>query len=176
MKSSQRIAVMSLSIFLFGAVLAAPVKAENSLKTGSFGLTGEVADSDLTLTGRYFLQDALAALLRFGFQFESTDVGPDDNSGTSWRLGLGVRHYYSQEDFAPMAGIDLDYVADYDPIVDDDDNGFDLAVYGGAEYFIHRRVSVEGKVGLLVTDRSNGADRTTFGSFTSSVGVTGYFP
>jgi hypothetical protein len=157
-------------------VAAAPAaRAENSLRANEFGVSGEIADSTIVLSGRYLLQNTLAVLARVGFQHVSVDNG-DDHSGTDYRLGAGLRKYVTEADLAPMVGVDVDIVQEYDGLSDEDADGFELAGYIGAEYFLHRRVSVEGRVGLAIATRDNGADVMSLGTFTSGVGVTAYFP
>lgn len=177
MRSTHRFSIIiSAIVVLSGMLAAAPAaRAENSLRMGAAGVSGEVADSTFILSGRYFLQNTLAVLARVGFQHVSVDNG-DDRSGTNYALGVGLRKYLSENDFAPMIGVDADIIQEYDPGTDEDADGFELAGYIGAEYFLHRRVSVEGRVGLAVTTRDNGADVSTIGTFTSGIGVTAYFP
>lgn len=162
--------VLSASLFA-----AAPARAENSLRTGEVGVTGEVADSSIVLSARYLLQNMLAVLGRVGFEHVSVDNG-EDHSGTSYHLGVGLRKYLAEADLAPMMGVDADVVQEYDAFSDEDADGFALSGYVGAEYFVHRRVSVEGRVGLQLSTSDNGADVSRLGTFTSAVGVTAYFP
>ncbi len=184
--------VVALGVILGSAAAA---RAENSLRLGEGGVTAEIVHSqatnhtavsspDFVLSGRYFVQDNLAATARFGFQHVSEDRGNDTNSGTNFRVGVGLRWYIARTDLAPMMGLDVDYVSEFDPCgrinsfgrcKGHDNTGFDLDGYVGMEYFFTKRASIEGRVGLLVQDRSD-TNTTIFQTFTSDVAVTLYIP
>jgi hypothetical protein len=144
--------------------------SSNSLRKEAVAVSADLTDETFVLGGRFFIQDDVALLGRIGL--EMVDVG--DNSGTNYRIGVGMRKYLNRTDLAPFVGGNIDLASEYDPGADDDLSGFDLDVNAGLEYFLHKRISVEGEVGILYSDRSDGVDTTTFGTFTSGIGVNAY--
>ena len=160
-----------------GLLSAGTASAENSLRAGAKGLSFGVANGDIEVSGRMFLQSDLAILAGFGFNRLD-----NDETLTDYALSVGLRKYIGKSDVAPFVGGNLFSRHD------DEFTGAGVVtertvgVEGnfGAEYFFNRQVSAEARVGLGLEDSSNhdfnkGADGTAIGTFRSAVGVNIYF-
>ena len=159
-----------------GLLSTGTASAENSLKTGAKGLSFSVANGDIEVSGRMFLQSDIALLAGFGFNRLD-----NDETLTDYSLSAGLRKYLGKSDFAPFVGGDVFYRHD-DEMVGGVVSERTFGVEGnfGAEYFFNRQASVEARVGLAIEDSSNhshvkGADGTAIGTFRSAVGVNLYF-
>jgi len=178
----KKIALVGATLTL--AMVAGSAMAANSLNAGSMGLnvpvitTGSVTNFNVTdpiITGRYFLAKDLAVLGGLGF----VSGGPSGNSTTTFALLGGVRKYLRTDDFAPFVGGFLKYeTTSSSPSA----NATTIAAEAGAEYFMAKQFSVEGKVTLGYRSQQdntgvNNASVTStyFGTTTANLGLNFYF-
>lgn len=171
-------------IITIGLILltAAAAMAENSLQTGAKALSFGVANSDVVLSGRFFVQPDIAILAGAGFAHSS-----NNDSTTDYGLFGGIRKYIKTSDLAPFVGGIVSYNRE-DFIVPSGGGGtdvesqktFEIDGVGGMEYFVAKQVSVEAQVGVGLSTIHNvdgsGDDQTKFGTFSSAVTVNFYLP
>ena len=142
----KKLLIVALSLVMITGLAGGASAADNSLRQGATGISVGVdnnSDYDfLTISGRYFIQNDLAAILELGYRDQGGDV-----SGTFIGLGVGVRKYFKTADFAP-------FVEGRIKIESQDINGdtdtLELSANVGAEYFLHKQFSIEGSVGLAL--------------------------
>jgi len=161
---------------------AAAAMADNSLQAGAKALSFGVSNSDILLSGRYFLQPDLAVLVGAGFSHAS-----NNDTTSDYGLTAGVRKYIKTTDLAPFVGGVMSYRRN-DIIVPNGRGGtdvesektFSIEGVGGLEYFVAKQVSVEAQVGIGLSSIHNvdgtGDDQTQFGTFSSGVTVNFYLP
>jgi hypothetical protein len=161
----KKLAVVILTFVLAAVIWPGSASAANSLKQGtlgfnvdvnnnSFGLNSDV-DNNFVLTGKFFVLNDLAVLAGFGIGIRGADA-----KGVDLGITAGARKYLKVDDFAPFIGGSFFYSTTRDG----DAKDFSLLAEAGAEYFLHKQFSIEGKVGFGYTLQ----DRTT----TSTVGLT----
>jgi len=164
-------------IALVGATLAfvlaaGSVSAANSMSTGTIGLNVPVVSTtDPLISGKYFMNKDMAILGGFGF----SSGGTSGNSVTTFALEAGVRKYMNTNDFAPFIGGVFDYTSTSST---PSQTTMGLIAEAGAEYFLAKQFSIEGKVGFGYTsnDTGNAATKTTnFGSSRAHLSVNFYF-
>lgn len=131
-----------------GSVLA----AGNSLNKGSMGLNVPVTGNDFVVEGKYLIDNNTAILGGFGLAISGGDA-----SGTDVGLMGGVRKYFTMGEFAPFVGGRVDYRSTKDSTV----SVFGIGAEAGAEYFVGKQFSVEGRVGLGYTSTSVDVTPTT---------------
>jgi len=170
----KRIALASAALSLvFGT---SSTFAANSLNSGSMGLNVPIVNATSAtqvnnpiISGKYFMAKDMAVLGGFGF----SSGGPSGASATTFSLLGGVRKYLKTDDFAPFVGGVLGYETTSST---PSSSSFTLAAEGGAEYFMAKQFSVEGKVtfGYQSYDYQN-LKTTTFGTSTANVSFNFYF-
>jgi hypothetical protein len=180
-KRSRRIIMMRLiviaGIFLLMVSMVAPASAaDNSLKQNTFGLSigfnnGSLHDA-ATISGRYFLMDTMALTADLGFESQS-----GDRSDTFFALAVGIRKYLKKADFASFVGASIRY--ENDRISTRKDM---IGIFGdfGAEYFFAKEFSVEGAIGIGISQVEDktfnpSQDYTVFGTTVSGVRANFYF-
>lgn len=152
--------------------------AANSLNSGTFGLNVPVITANSTtnnfisnpiISGRYFVANSMAVLAGFGFN----SGGPSGASTTTFALQGGFRKYLKTDDLAPFVGGILQYESTSSNPAS---TALTVAAEGGAEYFLARQFSVEGKVAFGYQSNDNaGAKTTYFGTTTANLSVNFYF-
>lgn len=158
----KKLAVVVLVLILAALGLTGSAFAANSLKQGTvgfnvdvnnnlFGLNSDV-DNNFVLTGKFFIQNDLAALAGFGIGIRGADA-----DGVDVGLTAGVRKYLKVDDFAPFVG----GLFFYSNTKDGDAQDFSLMAEAGAEYFLHKQFSIEGKVGVGYVSRETKTTTTT---------------
>jgi hypothetical protein len=160
-------------------VLAAgSASAANSMNTGTLGLNIPVTTTasptnptinDPIITGKYFVGKELAILGGFGF----VSGGPSGNSTTTFALEGGIRKYMNTNDFAPFVGGGLIYEST--STSPNSTTSLQLGAEAGAEYFLAKQFSIEGKVRFGYTSYDNGTKSSYFGTTTSNLSVNYYF-
>ncbi len=143
-----------------GSVLA----AANSLNKGSMGLSIPVTGSDFVVEGKYLIDNNMAVLGGFGLA-----IAGGDAQGTDVGLMGGVRKYFTMGEFAPFVGGRVDYKSTQDSTVSE----FGIGAEAGAEYFVGKQFSVEGRVGLGYTSTSIDVTPTTTIDI-SNIGTTSF--
>jgi hypothetical protein len=133
-----KLMVIVLTLVMAIGFGAGSASAANSLRQGALGFNVDVND-DFILTGKFFITRDVAVLAGFGLGLRG-----GDNSGTDIGLGGGIRKYLKDEDFAPFVGATIFYSS----AQGGDQKSFSLMGEGGAEYFLARQFSIEGKVGF----------------------------
>ncbi|HUX89089.1 MAG TPA: hypothetical protein VMV48_00170 [Gallionellaceae bacterium] len=172
----KKIALVGTTLAL--ALAAGSALAANSLNAGTLGLNIPVVTSNSTtnanittplISGRYFVAKDVAVLGGFGFN----SGGPSGNSTTTFALMGGVRKYLKVDDLAPFVGGFLGYESTSS---NPSSSAMTIAVEAGAEYFLAKQFSVEGKVNFGYQSVDNlGAKSTYFGTSTANLGVNFYF-
>lgn len=172
----KKIALVGTTLAL--ALAAGSAMAANSLNAGTMGLSVPIVSanaitnnnvSNPLISGKYFVSKDVAVLAGFGF----VSGGPSGNSTTTFSLLGGVRKYIKADDFAPFVGGFMTYeTTSSNP----SSSGMSLAIEAGAEYFLAKQFSVEGKVnfGYQSVDQA-GAKASYFGSSTATAGLNFYF-
>jgi hypothetical protein len=167
---------------LIGFISAGVASADNSLKKDAKALSFGIANSDILISGRMFLQNDLAVLAGVGFDHSS-----NNDSTTDYGLLAGIRKYIQTTDLAPFVGGVVSYRRE-DFIVPSGGGGtdvesqktFTLSGVGGLEYFFTKQASVEAEVGVGLSSIDNvdgsGDDETQIGTFSSAVTVNFYLP
>ncbi len=156
-----------------GSVLA----AGNSLNKGSMGLSIPVTGSDFVVEGKYLIENNMAVLGGFGLAIIDADPGMGITEGTDVGLMGGVRKYFPMGEFAPFVGGRVDYRSTLDSNVSE----FGIGAEAGAEYFIGKQFSVEGRAGLGYTSISvdvppaTTRDASTIGTTSFAFSANFYF-
>jgi len=175
-KIASVVATLALAISASGAYAA------NSLSKGTFGLnvgtglgfnplTSNPEDGGFIVNGKYFIQSDMAILGGFGFGARGGDTG----KGTDVGLIVGARKYLHVADFAPFVGGRLTYMK----ILDSSVKTTQIMGEAGAEYFLAKQFSFEGRVGFGYESTEGvdgaGVKNTRFGTTTFGVGFNFYF-
>ena len=162
-------------IALVGATLAlvmaaGSASAANSLNAGTFGLNVNAHDNFI-INGKYFIAKDMAVLGGLGLRIQ----GGDNNRGTDIGLLAGVRKYLKTDDLAPFVGGRFDYSSTTDSTV----VAMGFSAEAGAEYFLAKQFSFEGRVGFGYSSTENKpvAAATTKTNYigTTSVGISANF-
>ncbi|MEQ1814223.1 MAG: hypothetical protein ABL860_07215 [Candidatus Nitrotoga sp.] len=129
---------------LVGAVMvltmsAGSAWAENSLHVGAMGLNVTTTRDDLLISGKYFIEKDTAILGGFGLGIAG---GTAPNKGTDIGFLVGMRKYLKTSDFAPFVGGRFQYTTTRDSTFTD----LFIAAEAGAEYFVGKQFSIEGRV------------------------------
>lgn len=150
----KKLAVVAMVLVLAAFVLPGHASAANSLKQGTFGFNVDVnnnvfglnsdVDNNFVLTGKYFIYHDFAVLAGAGIGIRGADA-----DGVDVGVTAGVRKYLKVDDFAPFVGGSFFY----SNTKDGDAQDFSLVGEAGAEYFLHRQFSIEGKVGVGYVSR-----------------------
>jgi hypothetical protein len=172
------------NIALVGATLtlafaAGSASAANSMSNGTLGLNVPVITSTPGVTvvpsplisGKYFVAKDMAILGGLGFN----SGGPSGNTTTTLSLLAGVRKYMNTNDFAPFVGGVFEYSSTSGT---PSSNAMSLAAEAGAEYFLAKQFSIEGKVGFGYISIDPGAPAVKssyFGTSTANLSVNFYF-
>jgi len=159
----KKIVVVALALVMVMGIGIGSASAANSLKQGTFGMNVDV-NEDFVLTGKFLIMNDLAVLAAFGIGIKGAD-----GDGTDVGVGGGVRKYLKVDDFAPFVGGTLFYRT-----TDDGDvKNLSLMAEFGAEYFLHKQFSFEGKVGFGYTQQETKTTTTTAaGAVTTNNKVT----
>lgn len=183
----KKIAFVSATLALALALAAGSASAANSMSSGTLGLNVQVVAPSLTYSstvgpvtttttvqspligGKYFVAKDMAILGGFGF----SSGGPSGNSVTTFSLEAGVRKYLNTNDFAPFVGGIFGYSS---TSTNPSSSTMTLAVEAGAEYFLAKQFSVEGKVNFGYLSNDNGGSKASyFGTSTAGLSVNYYF-
>jgi hypothetical protein len=149
-----------------------PVVAAASLDAGMGAVSFSVAEEDLILSGRFFPADRLAIIAEGGISAIS-----NDDSGADYSIGAGIRKYILVDtNLAPFLGAAITFFSDYLEATDKNEDGVEMNVHFGAEYFFGDRFSVEGSMGIAFETITTGEDHTRFGTARSALGANFYFP
>jgi len=162
------------------ALAASGAHAANSLSKGTWGLnvdvggfninptTGISPDAGFIVNGKYFIQSDMAILGGFGFGAR----GGDTAKGTDMGLIVGARKYLRVADFAPFLGGRLTY----SKLNDSTTKITQIMGEGGAEYFLAKQFSFEGRAGFgYESIEDAGVKNTRFGTTTLGIGFNFYF-
>lgn len=128
------------------ALAASSASAANSLNAGTIGLNVDT-NQDFVVNGKYLVSKDMAILGGFGLRM--MDSGAANNSKSN-DLGfmVGARKYLKSDDFAPFVGGRLAYKSTRDFGTANDVTDMQLYAEVGAEYFVGKQFSVEGRVGF----------------------------
>jgi len=172
-KIASVVATLALALSASGAYAA------NSLSKGTWGLsvdtgfnvsptTGLSPDFGFIVNGKYFIQSDMAILGGFGFGAR----GGDTDKGTDVGLIVGARKYLHVADFAPFVGGRLTYTSTQDSTV----KTTQIMGEAGAEYFLAKQFSFEGRAGFgYESTEAGGVKNTRFGTATLGIGFNFYF-
>jgi len=174
------IRILFITIFI-GFISAGVASADNSLKKDAKALSFGIANSDILISGRMFLQNDMAILAGVGFDHSS-----NNDSTTDYGLTAGIRKYIQTTDLAPFVGgtvsfLRKDFIVFSGGGTDvESQKTFSLSGVAGLEYFFTKQASVEAEVGVGLSDVHNvdgsGDDQTEIGTFSSAVTVNFYLP
>jgi hypothetical protein len=120
------------------AMSAGSASAANSLNAGTIGLNVDTYDS-FVINGKYLVSKDLAVLGGFGIA-----IAGGDAKGTDTGFLIGVRKYLKTDDFAPFVGGRFTYLSTNDSTT----TGLQFIGEVGAEYFLGKQFSLEGRVGF----------------------------
>lgn len=140
----KKIALLVATLAL--AMAAGSASAANSLNSGSFGLNVSTQDSFI-INGKYLFAKDMAVLGGFGLRIQ----GGDNNKGTDIGLMAGFRKYLRTDDLAPFVGGRLNYSSTSDSTV----VAMGVTAEAGAEYFLAKQFSIEGRVGFGYSSTEN---------------------
>jgi len=173
-KIASVVATLALAISASGAYAA------NSLSRGTWGLNVGVGgfninqttaiseDGGFIVNGKYFIQSDMAILGGLGFGARGGDTAKGSDTG----LIVGARKYLHVADFAPFVGGRLTYTSTQDSTV----KTTQIMAEGGAEYFLAKQFSFEGRAGFgYESTEAGGAKNTRFGTVTLGIGFNFYF-
>ena len=164
----------------FALVMAAgTASAANSMSVGTLGLNVPVISSTPNVTvlpsplisGKYFFAKEMAVLGGVGF----SSGGPSGSTVTTFSVLGGVRKYLNTNDFAPFVDGVFEYTSTSGT---PSTSGMSLTAEAGAEYFLAKQFSVEGKVGfgyLSIDPGAPAAKTSYFGTSTANLSVNFYF-
>jgi hypothetical protein len=165
----KKIALVGATLAL--AMVAGSTFAANSLNTGTLGFNVNTNDN-FVINGKYFVAKDLAVLGGLGLR-----VAGGDAKGTDLGLIAGVRKYLKTEDLAPFVGGRFTYTSTNDSNTTD----LGLVAEAGAEYFLGKQFSLEGRVGFGYTStevKTLGAPTTKatyIGTGTAGISANFYF-
>ena len=167
-KNMKKIVMAVVTLAL--AMVAGSVSAANSLNSGTFGLTVDTANNFM-INGKYFVAKDMAMLGGLGIR-----IAGGDAKGTDIGLMAGVRKYMKNEDLAPFVGGRFEYISTNDS----NTKNMNLYAEGGAEYFVGKQFSFEGRVAFGYTsDETKTATITTkntyIGTGRFTIGANFYF-
>lgn len=132
----KKIALAGTTLALLMA--AGSALADNSLNGGVMGFTVDTAPNNTLINGKYLITKNMAVLAGVGLTNTSGTGG-----GTNWGIMGGFRDYLKTEDFAPFVGGRFTYNS-----FAGGNSNWGLGVEGGAEYFLNKHFSLEGRVGV----------------------------
>lgn len=164
----KKIALVGATLAL--AMVAGSTFAANSLNTGTFGFNVNTNDNFI-INGKYFVAKDLAVLGGLGIR-----VAGGDAKGTDLGFIAGVRKYLKTDDFAPFVGGRFTYASTKDSNIVD----LGLVAEAGAEYFLGKQFSLEGRVGFGYTSTETKTPAFTtkdtyIGTGTASISANFYF-
>jgi hypothetical protein len=158
------------------ALSASSAYAANALSKGTMGLnigTGSAGDTNFVdggfiINGKYFVQSDLAILGGVGFG----SLGGDTAKGTETGLIIGARKYLRVADFAPFVGGRLSHTSTQDGNL----KRTSITGEAGAEYFLARQFSFDGRVGFgYESEDTGGVKNNRFGTRTFGISFNFYF-
>lgn len=169
-KIALAIVIMALTVST-GSAFAA-----NSLVPGAISLGVGVAERGSLATpinplisGKYAVAKDMAILGGFGF----LSGGPSGATTTTLAVEAGVRKYLKTDDYAPFVGGVFQYASTSGT---PSSNSLGLAAEFGAEYFLARQFSIEGKAQFgYISQDTGGAKASYIGSTTAGLSVNFYF-
>src|ERR1043165_997860 len=171
----------ALLLFLFAAL---PLFAQSSPPERKTGFTFSLGSGDSAISVRRIVSPQWMVLGTLGFSHGNDGVGTINGSSvTSWLLGAGVRRVFVSEELRPFVELDAGIRHTNLPGCGHINSPFAFAG-GGVEYFVAKRVSVEGSAGINYTNISEhcvsdfGAvtyDAHSFSAFRSALSLTFYF-
>lgn len=139
----KKIALVGTTLALLASAGAA--LADNDLNAGTMGLTVDTQNANAGfVNGKYFVAKDMAVLAGLGLSNTSGGVG------TQWGIMGGIRKYMSTNDFAPFVGGRLTYTS----AANGNLTNWNVGAEFGAEYFLNKHFSFEGRVGLGYASQS----------------------
>jgi len=164
-----------LMLILIAAVMGVGIGmgtayAADTPKQGSLGLSVDVRGSSV-IEGRYFLTNDMAVLAGFGFGAKG-----GYGNGTDIGLDAGVRKYLKMDTVSPFVGGTISY----SKTQNGNDKKTEALGLVGAEYFLHKQVSVEGSAGLGYSEKKENMGgmatrKTNLGTSRLGVSLNFYF-
>lgn len=137
------------------AMAAGSAFAANDMAAGTMGLNisvpgfsevptiisagGRVRVNDFIINGKYFVAKDMALLAGIGLRVNGGDL-----KGTDIGFLVGARKYLKTEDFAPFIGGRFVYTNTNDSNL----TTVEIGAEAGAEYFLGKQFSLEGRVGF----------------------------
>jgi len=160
-----KLLVNMIAVLMVAGIGTGYAYAADTPKQGNVGASVSVRDSAI-IEGRYFLTNDLAVLAGFGFGSKGGYGG-----GTDIGVGGGVRKYLKMDTLSPFVGGTISY----SKTQSGDYKKTEVLGLAGAEYFLHKQVSIEGSVGLGYSEKKTKVDdmpKRTTNLGTSRMGVS----
>ena len=173
----------ALLLLLFAAV---PLFAQSPPPERKTGLTFSIGSGDNAVALRRIVSPQWMVLGIFGVSHANNGIAVgtvEHPSITSWTLGAGVRRVFVSEELRPFVELDASMRRTQLPGCGHISSPFG-SLSGGVEYFVAKRVSIEGSAGVNYSNFSERCtsdfgeiryDAHTFSTFRSALSVTFYF-
>jgi len=174
----------ALLLFLFATV---PLFAQSPPPERKTGLTFSIGSGDNAIALRCIVSPQWMVLGILGFSHGDNGVVGSigsQSSVTSWALGAGVRRVFVSEELRPFVEFDASVRRTQLPGCGHISSPFG-SLSGGVEYFVAKRVSIEGSAGvnyINISERCSSSDfgeirydAHTLSTFRSALSVTFYF-
>ena len=176
----------AILLFLFTCL---PLFAQDPDRKNGFTFFFGTPDSGVSARRRVTPDWTVLGTLSYSHNGQTVaTIGPSGSGGvTSWALGAGVRRTFVSDELRPF--VELDASLHRTEVPGCDHIGYPgFAASGGVEYFVAKRVSIEGQAGLSYTHFSQrctqdlGAgpvefrfDSHSLGTFRSALSLTFWF-
>jgi hypothetical protein len=172
----------ALLLFLFASL---PLFAQDSNR--KTGITFSLGQPDSSIAVRRLLTPKWTALGTLSFAHGSSNGAITPVDTTSWSLGAGVRRVFISEELRPFVEVDAAVRHTTVPGCGHLNYPY-VSAGGGVEYFVARRVSIEGSAGASYSQVSENCsvadsvgtvdyrfDSHSFSTFRSAISLTFYF-
>ncbi len=161
-------------------MVAGNAAAANGPTAGAMGLNIDT-NTNFPITGKYLMTKDTAVLAGIGLSMRDNGQ-PTNSKFTDLGIMAGFRKYLKTDDFAPFIGGRFEYSTTRDSTGTVDLTDFGIKLEAGAEYFLAKQFSVEGRVsfGYASQDRkpvgtATSTKSTEFGSASAGLSANFYF-
>lgn len=176
----KKITLAGVTLAMAMAMATGSAFAANGLTSGTLGLSVDTTvdpKTNFIISGKYVISPKVAVLAGFGLRM--VDTGQPAPVKSKWTdLGFmgGARIYLNNNDLTPFVGGRLTYANTQDSNV----TALQLMAEAGAEYFVGKQFSLEGRVGfgytsLKTTAGATSTTATEIGSNAFALGANFYF-
>jgi hypothetical protein len=146
-----------------------------NIALGDKGVSGTGTSNDFIISGKYFIAKDMALIAGLGL-----GINGGDAKGTDLGFTVGARKYLKSDDLAPFVGARFAYSTTGDSAMPGGKTvTLGLLAEAGAEYFLSKQFSLEGRVGFgyLSAETTTGAAAAFKGTRigTESLGISANF-